>query len=54
MRFETALLIVIGVAEAADFRSGSVSTHEKFQYGKFVARMKAPDRKGTVTSFFTC
>ena len=53
MRFATALLMAMGVAEAADFRSGAVSTHEQFQYGKFVTRMKAPDRKGTVASFFT-
>jgi len=40
-------------AGQAHFRSGSVSTYEKFRYGKFVTRMKAPDRKGTVSSFFT-
>ena len=52
MKFAAALLGVIGVAQA-EYRSGSVSTYEKFLYGKFVTRMKAPDRKGTVTSFFT-
>lgn len=52
MKFATCLLSVIAVAQA-NFRSGSVSTHEKFTYGKFVTRMKAPDRKGTVSSFFT-
>ena len=52
MKFAASLLAVIGVAQA-NFRSGSVSTFEKFQYGKFVTRMKAPDRKGTVSSFFT-
>lgn len=46
------MLAVLGVAQA-NFRSGSVSTYEKFRYGKFVTRMKAPDRKGTVSSFFT-
>ena len=43
---------MIGQAQE-HFRSGSVSTYEKFRYGKFVTRMKAPDRKGTVASFFT-
>ena len=52
MRFTLSLIAVIGLAEAA-YRSGSVSTYEKFTYGKFVTRMKAPDRKGTVASFFT-
>ena len=52
MKFAASLLCVVGIAEA-NFRSGSVSTFEKFQYGKFVTRMKAPDRKGTVSSFFT-
>ena len=45
MKFGTALVAVATVAQAADtFRSGSVSTHEKFTYGKFVTRMKAPDK----------
>ena len=52
MKFASALLAVIGVAQA-NFKSGSVSTYEKFTYGKFITRMKAPDRKGTVSSFFT-
>ena len=52
MKFVTSLLSVVAVANA-NFRSGSVSTFEKFTYGKFVARMKAPNQKGTVTSFFT-
>ena len=52
LKFSLALLSVVGVA-SANFRSGSVSTYEHFTYGKFVTRMKAPDRKGTVTSFFT-
>ena len=37
----------------AEFRSGSVSSYEKFTYGKFETRMKAPNKKGTVASFFT-
>jgi len=52
MKFAASLLTVVGIAQA-NFRSGSVSTYEKFRYGKFVTRMKAPDRKGTVASFFT-
>ena len=52
MKFPAALIAVIGVA-SANYKSGSVSTYEKFNYGKFITRMKAPDRKGTVSSFFT-
>ena len=52
MKFVVSMLATIAVA-AANFKSGSVSTYEKFTYGKFVTRMKAPDRKGTVASFFT-
>ena len=52
MKFAVSMLAVLGMAEAG-FKSGSVSTYEKFTYGKFVTRMKAPDRKGTVSSFFT-
>lgn len=52
IKFASAIVAVLGVAQA-DFRSGSVSTYEKFTYGKFVTRMKTPDKKGTVASFFT-
>ena len=52
MKFAVSLITVVGLA-SANFKSGSVSTYEKFTYGKFVTRMKAPDRKGTVSSFFT-
>ena len=52
MKFAASLLVSV-VAAQANFRSGSVSTYEKFRYGKFVTRMKAPDRMGTVASFFT-
>ena len=52
MKFAASLLSVVGLAQAS-FRSGSVSTYEKFRYGKFATRMKAPDKKGTVASFFT-
>ena len=52
MKFAVSLVAVIAVAEA-NYKSGSVSTYEKFTYGKFVTRMKAPDKKGTVSSFFT-
>ena len=53
--FVFALVSFAGLAIADDefFRSGSVSTYEHFTYGKFITRMKAPNRKGTVTSFFT-
>ena len=52
MKFALSLISVIGVA-AANFKSGSLSTYEKFTYGKFVTRMKTPNQKGTVSSFFT-
>ena len=52
MKFVLSLISVVGVA-MADYKSGSVSTYEKFTYGKFVTRMKAPNQKGTVASFFT-
>ena len=52
MKFAASLLLVVGVAQA-QFISGSVSSFEKFQYGKFITRMKAPDRMGTVASIFT-
>ena len=52
MKFSLAMLAIVGTA-MADFRSGAVSSRENFLYGKFVARMKAPNKKGTVSSFFT-
>ena len=52
MKFTVSLLAVVGIAQAS-WKSGSVSTYEKFTYGKFVTRMRAPDKKGTVSSFFT-
>jgi beta-glucanase (GH16 family) len=35
------------------WKSGEVMTHETYQYGKFITRMKGDDKLGTVTSFFT-
>ena len=53
MKFAVSMLSTLGVA-LAHFQSGSVSTYEKFTYGKFVTRMKTPNpQKGTVASFFT-
>ena len=52
IKFASAIIAVVGTAQAS-YRSGSVSSYEKFTYGKFVTRMKAPDKKGTVSSFFT-
>ena len=46
------MVAVIGVAEA-NWKSGSVSTYDKYTYGKFRASMKAPNKKGTVSSFYT-
>ena len=52
IKFASAIVAAVSVAEAT-YRSGSVSSYEKFTYGKFVTRMKAPDKMGTVSSFFT-
>ena len=52
MRFIAACAAIVCVAWA-DYRSGAVSTREHFKYGKFVTRAKAPNKKGTVASFFT-
>jgi beta-glucanase (GH16 family) len=35
------------------WKSGEVRTHETFQYGKFIAKIKGDDKLGTCTSFFT-
>jgi len=53
--FASAMVATMAVATHSDaeFRSGSVSSYEKFTFGKFVTRMKAPNKKGTVSSFFT-
>ena len=53
MKFITALIAFAGVAEATRYKSGAVTGYEKFTYGKFITRMKAPNKKGTVSSFFT-
>ena len=52
MRFAVAILATAGLAEA-NWKSGAVTGYEKFTYGKFIARMRAPNRMGTVSSFFT-
>ena len=35
------------------WRSGEIATRETYKYGKFIARIKGDDKKGTVSSFFT-
>ena len=52
MRFAVIMIAAASVAEAR-FKSGAVTGSEKFTYGKFITRMKAPNKKGTVSSFFT-
>ena len=52
MKLTISLLLVVGVAQA-NFKSGAVSTHEKFTYGKFRAHVKSPAKHGTVASFYT-
>ena len=46
------MLATIGACDAR-YKSGAVIGTEKFTYGKFIARMKAPNQPGTVSSFFT-
>jgi beta-glucanase (GH16 family) len=52
MRFAALLCATVGVAQA-NYKSGAVAGYEKFTYGKFITRMRAPNRMGTVSSFFT-
>ena len=54
MKFTIALIAAVSTfVEASQFKSGAVTGFEKFTYGKFITRMKAPNKKGTVASFFT-
>ena len=52
MKFAVVIVAAIGIAEAR-YKSGAVTGSEKFTYGKFITRMKAPNKQGTVSSFFT-
>jgi len=52
MKFAIALVSVIGLAQA-DFKSGSVASYDKYTYGKFITKMKNPNKDGTVASFYT-
>jgi len=52
MKFAALMIAAVGVAEA-HYKSGAVTGYEKFTYGKFITRMKAPAKLGTVSSFFT-
>lgn len=47
------LLAALVSAELKQFRSGSMTSAESFRFGKFRARMKAPNKPGTVSAFFT-
>lgn len=48
----TTLLALLGLVDAS-YKSGEIKTREQFLYGKFVAKIKAPNQLGTCTSFFT-
>ena len=39
-------------AQAYDYFSGETRVREPFTYGKFKSRVKAPNKKGTVTAMF--
>jgi len=45
MKFTIALIAAVSAfAEASQFKSGAVTGFEKFTYGKFITRMKAPNK----------
>ena len=48
-----AMVAIASYAEAMSYLSGEVKTLDTFDYGKFVAKIKAPNKLGTCTSFFT-
>ena len=48
-----AMMALAASADAMNYMSGEVKTLETFQYGKFVAKIKAPNKLGTCTSMFT-
>ena len=65
VRITTICLLLLGLIEAqkytdpapwvksASYISGEVRSLESFQYGKFRTKIKAPNKRGTCTSFFT-
>ena len=50
--FASKVLALAGLATAS-YKSGEIKTVETFRYGKFVAKIKAPNKPGTCVSFFT-
>ena len=50
---KTIMALALFDGAEANYRSGSVKTVERFKYGKFLARIRAPYKPGTCTSFFT-
>ena len=50
---EAASTIIPGLNGPKYWRSGSIGTKETYKYGRFIARIKGDDKKGTVSSFFT-
>ena len=53
MKAALALVALAGFADASSYKSGEIKTVETFKYGKFVAKIKAPNKPGTCTSFLT-
>ena len=47
------LAMMAGLTSAATYKSGEIKTREQFKFGKFVAKIKAPNKPGTCLSFFT-
>ena len=48
-----ALLASAASAVSTKYISGQVTTNETVKYGKFVAKIQAPEAKGSTTGFFT-
>ena len=51
--YNAAMVLALAATASASYKSGEIKTVEQFKYGKFVARIKAPNKPGTCTSFFT-
>ena len=48
-----ATTILLSVASATNYISGEIKTIKTYQYGRFSTRINAPNKLGTVISFFT-
>ena len=51
--YSAATILAMATIASASYKSGEIKTREVFKFGKFVAKIKAPNKAGTCTSFFT-